>query len=82
MKDKVNDCDLVDRVVCAEIPDSDRQPQLYAAVAKHMMHGPCGLDNPNCPCMKDNRCSKNYPMQTRDSTIVGDDGFILYRRRN
>ena len=45
LKDKVNECDLVDRIVYAEIPDLDRQPQLYAAVAKHMMHRPCGLDN-------------------------------------
>ncbi|XP_024368015.2 uncharacterized protein [Physcomitrium patens] len=82
LKDKVNDCDLVDRIVCAEIPDLDRQPQLYAAVAKHMMHGPCGLDNPNCPCMEDDRCTKNYPMQARDTTEVDGDGHVLYRRRN
>jgi hypothetical protein len=82
LKDKVNDCDLVDKIVCAEIPDLERQPQLYAAVAKHMMHGPCGLDNPNCPCMEDNRCTKDYPMQARDITEVDGDGHVLYRRRN
>jgi len=59
LKEKVNDCDFIDRVVCAKILDLDRQPQLYAAVAKHMMHEPCDLDNPNCPCIKDNRCTKN-----------------------
>nr|PNR39262.1 hypothetical protein PHYPA_019540 [Physcomitrium patens] len=82
LKDKVNDCDLVDRIVCAEIPDLDSQPQLYAAVAKHMMHGPCGLDNLNCPCMEDDRCTKNYPMQARDTTEVDGDGHVFYRRRN
>ena len=82
LKDKINNCDLVDRVVCAEIPDSVKQSQLYAAVAKHMMHGPCGLDNPNCPCMEDGKCSKHYPMQTRDSTEIDGDGHVLYRRRN
>ncbi|XP_073394992.1 uncharacterized protein [Physcomitrium patens] len=82
LKDKVNDCDLVDKIVCAEIPDLDRQPQLYATVAKHMMHGPCGMDNLNCPCMEDDRCTKNYPMQARDTTEVDGDGYVLYRRRN
>ena len=62
LKDKVNDCDLVDRIVCAKILDLDRQLQLYVGVAKHIMHGSCGLDNPTCPCMKDNRCTIDYPM--------------------
>ena len=85
LKDKVNECDLVDRIKCAEISNLDRQPQLYAAVAKHMMHGPCGLNNPNCPCMEDNyhyRCTKDYPMQARDTTEVDGDGHVLYRRQN
>ncbi|XP_024392361.1 uncharacterized protein [Physcomitrium patens] len=77
LKDKVNDCDLVDRIVCAEIPDLDRQPQLYAAVAKHMMHGPCGFDNPNCPCMKDDRCTKKYPMQAQDTTEVDETDEVV-----
>jgi len=62
LKEKVNNCDLVDKVECIEIPDLDRQSQLYVIVAKHMMHSPCGLDNVNCPCIKDGKCSKQYPM--------------------
>jgi len=41
LKNKVNNCDFVDRVVCVEISDFERQLQLYVGVAKHMMHGPC-----------------------------------------
>nr|XP_009779968.1 PREDICTED: uncharacterized protein LOC104229090 [Nicotiana sylvestris] len=41
-----------DRVVCAEIPDSDKNDYLYSVVTKHMMHEPCGSLNPKCPCMK------------------------------
>ncbi|XP_016472453.1 uncharacterized protein LOC107794475 isoform X3 [Nicotiana tabacum] len=41
-----------DRVVCAEIPDSDKNDYLYSVVTKHMMHEPCGSLNPKCPCMR------------------------------
>ena len=82
MKDKFNECDFVDKIVCAEIPNLDRQLQLYAAVAKHMMHGPCGLDNSNCLCMEDNRCTKDYLMQARNTTKVDGDGHVLYHRQN
>ena len=34
-----------DSVVCAEIPDKDTFPELYAIVTKFMMHRPCGLEN-------------------------------------
>ena len=47
-----------------------------------MMHGPCDLDNPNCPCIEDEKCSDHYPMQTQDSTEIDGDGHVLYRRRN
>ncbi|XP_073389622.1 uncharacterized protein [Physcomitrium patens] len=36
LKDKVNDCDLVDRIVCAEIPDLDRQPQFFVKTVKYL----------------------------------------------
>jgi len=82
LKAKVNNCDLVGRVICAEILDLDRQPQLYANVAKHMMHGPCGLDNAYCSCMEDEKCSKHYPMQTQDTTKMDGNGHVLYCHQN
>jgi Helitron helicase-like domain at N-terminus len=62
LTDKVNNCDLINKILCTKIPDFDRQLQFYAVAAKHMMHGPCGLDNANCSCMEDGKCSKHYPM--------------------
>jgi len=59
LKDNVKNCNLIDRVVCIEILDLDRQPQLYVVSAKHMMHGLCGLDNANCSCIEDGKCSKH-----------------------
>jgi hypothetical protein len=38
--------------ISAEIPDPELDPLGYALVAEHMMHGPCGDKNWNCPCMK------------------------------
>ena len=52
-----------------------------------MLHGPCGNENPKAPCMRpkigsEPKCSKHYPKSFQNSTIVGDDGYPLYRRRN
>lgn len=51
----------IDRVVCAEIPDRRTQTRLHEYVLKHMMHGPCGALNQNSVCMRDGKCSKNFP---------------------
>jgi hypothetical protein len=32
--------------------------------------------------MKDNKCSKNFPKQFQDETIVDDFGFTIYKRRD
>src|SRR5208282_3647892 len=49
----------IDKVACAEIPDLDQEPKLYAIVTKFMMHGPCGELNLEAPCMKmDKRTGK------------------------
>jgi hypothetical protein len=53
--------ELIDSFISAEIPDLVVDPHGYALVSKHMVHGPCGIYNPNSPCMKDGRYSKNYP---------------------
>ncbi|XP_023755290.1 uncharacterized protein LOC111903764 [Lactuca sativa] len=47
-----------------------------------MMHGPCGGDNPKCPCMIENKCSKNFPKPFLDHTSVDSNGYPIYRRRN
>ena len=47
--------------IYAEIPDASINPLGYALVDEFMMHRPCGNDNKKCPCMKDDRCSENFP---------------------
>lgn len=53
----------VDQFVSAEIPDPSKDKIGYAAVARHMMHGPCGRDNSKSPCMKNMKCTKHFPKQ-------------------
>nr|KAJ0191783.1 hypothetical protein LSAT_V11C800416060 [Lactuca sativa] len=40
------------------------------------------LENINCPCMVDKKCSKNFPEQFYNHTSVDHNGFPVYRRRN
>ncbi|XP_058726583.1 uncharacterized protein LOC131597942 [Vicia villosa] len=72
----------IDRIISAEVPDPLTHPRLYNLVKSHMVHGPCGLANVNSPCMKDRKCSKFYPKKFQPTSIVDQDGYPVYRRRN
>ncbi|XP_019091029.1 PREDICTED: uncharacterized protein LOC109128660 [Camelina sativa] len=65
----------------AEIPDEDKDPELYEVIKECMIHGPCGTANTSSPCMVTGKCSKLYPKQYEDITKVGTDGYPVYRRR-
>ena len=58
---KPKTCEKVDDLVSAEIPDPETEPELYEVVKKFMIHGPCGKQNPKCPCMKDFKCTRHFP---------------------
>ncbi|XP_058733259.1 uncharacterized protein LOC131604861 [Vicia villosa] len=72
----------IDNIISAEIPDPTVHPNLYKLVKAHMMHGPCGLARMNSQCMKNGRCSKYYPKNFIEHTIVDAEGYPLYRRRS
>lgn len=74
--------DMIDKFVCCEIPDPEKDPVLYDIVKSTMIHGPCGTINPNAPCMKDGKCTKGYPKPFVKETQTGEDGYPLYRRRS
>jgi hypothetical protein len=48
-----------------------------------MMHGPCGLLNPNCSCTKGRASCKNrYPRPFCETTSHDKDSYPIYRRRD
>ncbi|KAG5537194.1 hypothetical protein RHGRI_024582 [Rhododendron griersonianum] len=71
-----------DQYISAEIPNENENPHLYAAVLKHMMHGPCGKLNVGNVCMKNGKCKNHYPKNFTGATTVATDGYPIYRRRN
>ncbi|XP_058775274.1 uncharacterized protein LOC131649531 [Vicia villosa] len=72
----------IDKIINAEVPDPETHPRLYSLVKAHMVHGPCGLANPLSPCTKDGRCTKFYPKKFQPTTIVDQEGYPVYRRRD
>ena len=81
MIDKIRPQDI-DKIITAELPDPNTDPELFRIVSTTMIHGPCGHINPNSPCMKDGRCTKHYPREFLRATVTARDGYPLYRRRS
>ncbi|KAE8962785.1 hypothetical protein PF011_g29255 [Phytophthora fragariae] len=80
-EDKPRRREIIDKLVSAELPDAELNPQLYETILTSMMHGPCGAANPNSPCMKDGKCTKGYPKPLVEVTQGNINGFPVYRRR-
>ena len=72
----------VDSFIRAEIPVADTEPELHELVKTHMMHGPCGDLKPDSVCMKNGECSKGFPKDFKEETVVSAVAFPLYRRRD
>ncbi|XP_050875206.1 uncharacterized protein LOC127078827 [Lathyrus oleraceus] len=72
----------IDKIISAEVLDPNKDPKLYNLVKTHMVHGPCGLENLRSPYMKDGKCSKYYPKKFQPTTIVDQDGYPVYRRKD
>ena len=84
--------DTVDSIVVAELPPSPEETEdadaaaerhrLQTIVLNNMIHGPCGVANPKCPCMENGHCTKRYPKEFQKQTIVDpDNNYPTYRRR-
>ena len=83
----------VDMAICAELPpdpeeadneeEAKQRRRLQDIVFSNMVHGPCGADNPSCPCMESGKCTKKYPKPFQKKTIVDpDSNNPIYRRRS
>ena len=60
--DELFNTELIDSVVTAEIPYENLYRELYKLVKQHI-HGPCGYQNLNSPCMNE---VKNYSFITKN----------------
>lgn len=81
----INSAEKIDKIISAEIPSKKDEPELFEIITKRMVHGPCGDINPRSPCMvKDahgiKKCSKSFPKQFTEQTVVSEDGYPLYKR--
>jgi hypothetical protein len=89
-RDRLLDPAVVDRFVCAELPRPETDPDglLTDVVKRVMIHGPCGQHNPHAPYMVTKVpshspvCSKRFPKRFNPVTVVREDGYPEYRRRN
>ena len=70
--DRVSCSNDIDNVIWAQLPPSpktfvegtterEQAVRLETIVLNSMVHGPCGTDFPDSPCMKEGKCSKNFP---------------------
>ena len=70
-----------DDVICAEIPDPETDPDLHNILVTNMINEWCCAINPQSPCMVDGKCFKSYLRKFMAETIIGKDGYSLYRSR-
>lgn len=47
-----------------------------------MVHGPCGVMKPSAPWMNKMRFMKYYPKKFQNQTMISEDGFLVYIRRD
>ncbi|GBN67556.1 hypothetical protein AVEN_267496-1 [Araneus ventricosus] len=78
---KIRTKDDINKFVSAELPNINVNRRLFEIVTKCMVHGPCGIINPNAPCMKDGECSKQFPKAFREETEENVNGYPVYKRR-
>lgn len=79
----------VNEIVSAEIPDevTDLTGELRDLVLNNITHGPYSLDFPNAPCMARKHanepliCQKRFPKEFQAITVVTEDGYLKYSRR-
>ncbi|CAF2140003.1 BnaA02g16960D [Brassica napus] len=71
----------IDKIISAELSDKQKDPEAYELVAKHMIHGPCGVHRPRSPYMKNHVCAKKFSRPFTQSTSIDKSGYIIYRRR-
>lgn len=47
-----------------------------------MVHGPYGLGPKSTGCLQGGKCNKHFPKKFYEQTIIREDGFPSYKRRD
>jgi hypothetical protein len=99
-EDQLRSSQHIDDCICAELPpdpksfkdgspEQEQAQRLQDVIINHQVHGPCGDENPSCPCMYDNSgqrvnfCTKGYPINFQETTVWDESvHHPLYRRRS
>jgi len=81
LEQKVSTTEDIDRLMSAELPLPKNTP-LFETITKCLLHIPCGQEYPNTPCMVNGLCKKRYPQALSEEITQGEDGYLVYRRRN
>jgi len=45
-----------------------------------MLHGPCGVDNPQAKCIVNGKCSKHFPKEYKERTDWANNSYLFYAR--
>ncbi|GFW31918.1 helitron_like_N domain-containing protein [Trichonephila clavipes] len=72
----------IDKVICAELSDSNLDPAPNEIIRTTMIHSPCGHFNKSSSCMLNGTCTKKYPRGFRKETQRREDGHPQYRRKS
>ncbi|XP_071688116.1 uncharacterized protein [Rutidosis leptorrhynchoides] len=73
----------VDEYISAELPDEDEDedPELFQMVSELMIQGPCGENNPKCPCTDVKKSAlSDFSKPYADVKSVEKDGYPVYKR--
>src|SRR5204862_6414050 len=72
----------VEVIISAEIPNQAQYPEFYEIVINCILHGPCGLLATDASYMRNGKCSKGYPKEYCEQTILTSDGYPKYQGTN
>ena len=65
------------KIISAALPDKDDDPELFETIKTQLIHGLCGVINPDLPCMQDKKCIKQYSKPYLRETQTDNDVYPL-----
>nr|GEV55738.1 ATP-dependent DNA helicase PIF1-like [Tanacetum cinerariifolium] len=74
--------DQINDIILAELPCLTNDSDAYKLVSEFMLHGPCGIEAKHTSCTNEGKCSKHYPKKFLAETVINEDGYHVYRRRD